>query len=165
MAITGRITGDVEPSELYSKGEIENIDATQRKDYYRMLLKDILSKNPRGVTITQIHAMTKIGKKTIAYHLDFLVATRDAYKWEYGPKSVVYFPNGRLLHPVSVVPIEIGGRYYAFRHIVNEFGDFIHIQEKKNEGGNVFTTVGGIMVRKDALGKFIDGLKEIFEGD
>ena len=156
---------NIKANILYSNGEIEKIGPSQRKDYYRILLKDILNKNPKGVTVAQIAALTKISKKTISYHLEFLVATRDAYKWEYGPRSIVFFPNGKLLHPIADVPIELGGRYYTFRHIVNEFGDFIHIQEKKDEGGNVFTTVGGIMVRKNALKDFIENLRNICEGE
>jgi hypothetical protein len=165
MTIPNKIAKNIEADTIYSKGEIENIDPTQRKDYYRMLLKDILKKNPKGVTVAQIAALTKISKKTISYNLDFLVATRDAYKWEYGPKSIVFFPNGKLLHPIADVPVEIGGRYYTFRHIINDFGEFIHIKEKKDEGRNTFTTVGGIIVRKSALKDFIKNLEELYEGE
>ncbi len=156
---------EMDGENLYSRSEIEKIDPLYRKDYYRMFFKEILSKNPRGVTIAQIATLTGISKKTVSHHLEFLVATRDAYKWEYGPRSIVYFPNGRLLHPIADVPIEIGGRFYTFRHIVNEFGDFIHIQEKKEEGGNIFTTVGGIIIRKNAFKDFIENLNNICEGE
>jgi len=149
---------------LYSKKEIEQIDLESRKDYYRMLLKQILEQNPKGISIASIVKITGLNKKTVQSHLDFLVAVRDAYKWEYGPKSVVYYPNGRLAHPIIDEPIEIGGRFYTFRVMDGDFGRLIHIQEKKDEGGNVLTTVGGIVIHREGLSKFIEELEQIEEG-
>jgi hypothetical protein len=150
--------------EFYSKNEIEQIDVESRKDYYRMLLKQVLEQNPKGISVARISKLTGLNKKTIQSHLDFLVAVRDAYKWEYGPRSVVYYPNGRLAHPIIDEPVEIGGRFYTFRVMESDFGKLIHIQEKKDEGGNVLTTVGGIVIHKEGLSKFIEELKQIEDG-
>ena len=165
--MTGQELGHHEKEDeiIFSKEGIENVDLSRRKEYYRRLLKEILQKNSQGLSIGQIIVMTGISRKMIQQHLDFLVATRDAYKWEYGPKSIVYFPNGRLAHPISDIPVELGGKYYLFRMIINDFGKSIQIQEKIRGEGNIFNTVGGIMINENAIEEFIEKLRDTVEGD
>jgi hypothetical protein len=159
MAMTSKLVQD----SPFEKEEIEKINPENRKDYYRMMLRKILDQNPRGVSIPQIVQLTGLDKKTVRSHLEFLVAVRDAYKWEYGPRSIVYYPNGRLAHPIIDAPVEIGGRFYTFRVMEGDFGTLVHIQEKICESGNVLTTAGGIVVHKEGLSKFIEELTGIEE--
>jgi len=158
MSMTSKLNLD----NPFEKEEIEKINPESRRDHYRMLLRKILDQNPKGVSIPQIVELTGLDKKTVRAHLEFLVAVRDAYKWEYGPRSIVYFPNGRLAHPIIDAPVEIAGRFYTFRVMEGDFGMLIHIQEKLCEG-NVLTTAGGIVIHKDGLSKFIEELSRIRE--
>lgn len=158
-------TRDEEYSEFkYTQEEIENLPPESKKEYYRMTINQILKKNSNGITVSQISSLTGFDTRTVAKHLEFLVAIREAYKKEFGPRTIVYFPNGRLAHPFSDKTYEIGGSYFTFKEIHNDLGEFLYIQEKKKDyQNNTFTVAGGIIVPKNALDKFILNLKRIEE--
>lgn len=153
----------VEDISLYENSikEIENLGPEEKKEYYRLVISEILKKNPNGITASQIVDLTGFDHRTVTKHLDFLTAVREAYKKEFGPRTVIYYPNHSLSEPSTKETYQIGDSYYTFSQIQNDFGEFLYIQEKKKDSKNIFTTIGGIIISVDAIDDFISHLQNI----
>lgn len=132
----------------------------ERKRHIRTFLLKIVNKNQKGITISGLQKLTGFNSKTISKHMDYLTATREIYKLEFGIKNVIYYPNGRLMHS-STDDYEIGDKYYNFSFIRSVFGDFLYIQEKEKDEYNTFVVKGGLVIRKENIQDFIDKLQEV----
>ena len=149
------------PSDILDEEKFKGMSAKDKKSYVRTILKKILELNPNGVTISQIHnALPYISKANIWHHLETMVATREAYSLEFG-KTTVYYPNGRMVHPLSEEDIKVGDKFYAFFLVRNNFGDFIYIQEKKKDKLGLSEICGGLIVPLKNCEDFIEILIEI----
>jgi hypothetical protein len=109
--------------------------------------------------VSDICAFTNFDRKTIGQHLDFLVAVREAYKEVIPPRTAKYYPNGKLVHGFGETSARIGNAVFTFRRLVNQFGDFVYVQEKKRDARNLLTVAGGILVSADGIDNFIAHLK------
>lgn len=144
---------------------IEQLSPEKRSDMIRIAIKRILNNHPEGLTASDLAEMTGLSAKTVKKHLDFLTAVRETYKKEYGTRLAVFFPNGRLIHPYSDTIRQIGDSLFSFQRIENTWGEFFYIQEKKKDPyTNKTKTVGGVMIERDSVEKFIAELKEEAEG-
>lgn len=153
---------EIENDDLnYTIEEIENLPPEDKKEYYRLIIQDVLRNNPDGLTVSKIQKITGFNKKTIRLHLDYLTAIREAYKKEFGPKSIVYYPNHNFSHPHGDRTYKIGDAYYTFKEITNEYGEYLYIQEKTKDRHNMYTVLGGIIISKDGLEDFIRHLEDI----
>jgi len=153
---------NTETEELtYSIGEIENLPPEDKKEYYRLIIQDILRQHPDGLSASQIQKITGFNKKTVQQHLEYLTAIREAYKKEFGPRSIVYYPNHNFSHPHSDRTYKIGDNYYTFKEIKNEYGEYLYIQEKSKDRHNMYTVLGGIIISKDGLDEFVRVLQDI----
>lgn len=140
---------------------ILQLSPEKRSDIIRITIKRILNEHPEGVTCPDLSEITGLSIKTVRKHLDFLTAVREAYKKEYGARLAVYFPNGKLIHPYSDTIRKIGESIFSFQRIENTWGKFIYVQERKKDPyTNKTKTVGGIMIHKESIEKFIEALKE-----
>ena len=93
--------------------------------------------------------------------MEFLTAVMEAYKKEYGARLTIFFPNGRLINPYSDYVGKIGHSIFSFQIIDNTWGNFIYVQERKKDlHTNKTKTVGGILIERNSIEKFIEALKE-----
>lgn len=143
-----------------TKEEFKKLPPMERKRFTQSIILQILKRNPNGITVKLIEAMTFFDARTIAKHLEYLVAIREAYKNDMG-KTAIYFPNGRISHPISIEDIKIGDKYYSFSFIKNPFGEFLYIQEKNKDIYNVFTVEGGLIIQKEYIDEFRKILEDI----
>ena len=141
-------------------GAFNKLPPAERKRHIRTILLKTVNKNPKGITITGLIKLTGFGDKTIAKHIEYLSATREIYKLEFGAKSTIYYPNGRLMHS-NTDEYEIGEKYYNFSFLRSPFGDFLYIQEKEKDEYNTFTVKGGLVIRKDDVQEFIEKLQGV----
>jgi hypothetical protein len=139
--------------------EIEHLPPDAKEEYYRLVVSQIVRANPGGLTVSDICAFTNFDRKTIGQHLDFLVAVREAYKEVIPPRTAKYYPNGKLVHGFGETSARIGNAVFTFRRLVNQFGDFVYVQEKKRDARNLLTVAGGILVSADGIDNFIAHLK------
>lgn len=149
------------PSLMLSPEEVQVLRPNEREKYVRSLIKEILSKNERGVMVSEIVDATNLSRITVTKHLEHLVAIREAYKSDRGTGSV-YYLNGRPVHPTERISVPIGDKVYDFFKLENALGEFVFIQEKEQDELRLTTIKGGIMIKcqdmlkfKDALSKFI----------
>src|SRR2546428_170449 len=141
--------------------EIEHLPPDAKEEYYRLVVSQIVRANPAGLTVSDISGLTGFDRKTIGQHLDFLVAVREAYKEVIPPRTAKFYPNGKLVHAFGETSARIGNAVFTFRRLVNQFGEFVYIQEKKRDKRNLLTVAGGILVPADGVEEFVDHLRRV----
>ena len=155
------INPDMKNNTSFNIESIKQLSPEKRSDMIRIAIKRILKEHPEGVTSPDLSEITGLSIKTIRKHLEFLTAVREAYKKEYGARLTVFFPNGRLIHPYSDAVRKIGDSIFSFQRIDNTWGNFIYVQERKKDlHTNKTKTVGGILIERNSIEKFIEALKE-----
>jgi len=147
------------PKIILSPDEVQALKPTDRENYIRSLIKNILLMNDNGVMASEIVDTTKLNRITVTKHLEYLVAIREAYKSDRGTGSV-YYINGRLIHPTDRLSVPIDNKIYDFFKLENAEGNFIFIQEKEQDELRSKTVKGGIMIRCQDLLQFMDGLQK-----
>jgi len=146
------------PKVMLSPEEIQALKPTERENYVRSLIKNILTINHDGVMASEIVDSTKLNRITVTKHLEYLVAIREAYKSDRGSGSI-YFLNGHMVHPTDHLSVPIGKKVYDFFKLENAEGSFVFIQEKEQDELRAKTVKGGIMIRCEDLHLFIEGLQ------
>jgi hypothetical protein len=146
------------PSVILSPEEIQALKPTERENYVRSLIRNILSMNENGVMASEIVGATNLNRITVTKHLEYLVAIREAYKSDRGTGSI-YYVNGRLVHPTDRLSVPIGNKIYDFVKLENAEGNFVFIQEKEQDELRLKTVKGGIMIRCQDLLPFMNGLQ------
>lgn len=141
--------------------EIEHLPPDAKEEYYRMVISQIVRANPGGVTVTDICNFTNFDRKTVSQHLDFLVAVREAYKDVTPPRTAKYYPNGKLVHGFGETSAHLGNAVFTFRRLVNQFGEFVYVQEKKRDARNLLAVAGGILVPEDGVEEFVAHLRRV----
>jgi len=145
------------PSDLLDMEKFKTMGPKDKERYTKTVLKKILELNPNGITAPQISRAIYFSRASVWNHLERLVMTREAYKLEFG-KSTVYFPNGKMVHPIFQNNLEVGGKSYAFFFVRNNFGDFIYLQERKRDKLGFSNVCGGIILPLEKLEDFINKL-------
>jgi hypothetical protein len=147
------------PKIILSPEEVQALKPTERENYVRSLIKNILLMNDNGVMASEIVDTTKLNRITVTKHLEYLVAIREAYKSDRGTGSI-YYVNGRLIHPTDRLSVPIDNKVYDFFKLENAEGNFIFIQEKEQDELRSKTVKGGIMIKCQDLLQFMDGLQK-----
>ena len=117
--------------------EIENLPPEAKEEYYRLVVSQVVRANPGGVTVTDICGLTGFDRRTVGQHLSFLVAVREAYKEVIAPRTAKYYPNGKLVHGFDESTVKVGETFFTFRRLLNQFGEFVYVQEKKRDSRNL----------------------------
>lgn len=133
---------------------------TQEKERYaRETIKETVNLNLDGVTVPQLSKRLPFDARTIAKHLEVLTHTNDVYTISIGA-TILYLPNGRLMHAVPMDPLMIKDRLYLASVLQNRLGQFVFIQEKKKTDYSEEAT-GGLMVSLASFGTFVKYLQEV----
>lgn len=139
-----------------SQKELEKMRPTDKKRSIQAMILGILQNNPNGITASQIGHLTNFDHRTILKHLEYLTAIREAYKIEMAQNFIIYYPNGKLMHPIGNMDYQIGDKYYRFSFIKNPLGEFLYIQERTKDEYNTFIVKGGLIVQKDFIPELAD---------
>lgn len=141
--------------------EIEHLPPDAKEEYYRLVISQIVRANPGGLTVSDVCAFTNFDRKTVGQHLDFLVAVREAYREVIPPRTAKFYPNGKLVHGFGETSTRLGNAVFTFRRLVNQFGEFVYVQEKKRDARNLLTVAGGILVPADGIDDFVAHLRRV----
>lgn len=119
--------------------------------------------NPNGVRVSILTKYLPIGSRTISKYLTIMEYTNEVYSEKDG-SNVNYFPNSRLMHPVSEQAFDLGHVEFQVYHLRNSrLGDSIFIQETKKD--EYKDDVGsGIIIPIDKFKEFTNYLTKIAEG-
>jgi len=123
-----------------------------------------LKNHPRGILASQLAKELNLHHQQMMSILETLVALREAYDFKYG-NTKLFFPNGRLNHPISFQDMKIDNKNYSFCEIVQHLNGqkYIFIQEKELDHNNVLEPKGGILLNEIDLDQFIQKLSEFRE--
>jgi hypothetical protein len=130
---------------MLTKNQFTAMASGEKERYTSKILKRILEQNQNGVTLGQIDKNTYFNKATIWRHLEKLVTTREAYKLEFGRVSV-YYANGKLIRPLFSEDITVGEKVYPIFFVRNNLGDFVYLQEKKEDRLGRAEVCGGLII-------------------
>jgi hypothetical protein len=143
--------------------EIANLPPEKRKDYGRLIVHEYLRKHPEGAVVDQVAAATGLSRKTVYGHLEILCALRKAYRRDWGPRRIVYYPMDTGLGARPDSSIQIGDEIFTFRQVENQFGQFVYVQERTKDSSGAATTRGGILVPLAGVTIFAKKLREYTE--
>lgn len=144
---------------MLSKNEVLTLRPTDRNNYAEKIIKDLLNVNPKGVTISEIEAVTDLTRNTIAKHLTRLVAIREAYSQKRGILSI-YYINGQTLSSQNILDNITRSTSYAFHRIINDEGKYFYIQEINEDYYGTKKVSGGIMIKSQDLLSFSSELQK-----
>ena len=156
------------PKDLLEPEQFKSMPAIEKESYTNKVLKKALELNPNGLTAPDVSKSIGINATTIWRHLEKLTSTREAYKLSFG-KTTIYFPNGKMIHHFKKEDIILGEKTYSFYYVLNNFGKFLYLQEKKQDRLGAVEVVGGLILPVEQIGSFVKAIvslsKEIKEID
>ena len=141
---------------------MKNTAPFKKEEILREKTLELLKKNPKGLTTTEIQRLTKISRKTIEKHLQLLVSENEIYMKQFGPTRV-YYPNHRL-HYLDFEKLMLNNKCYWFDIMENEYGKFLAIQEKR-KNNDKFITKGSILIPLEKVGLFVNSLDKILKSN
>jgi len=144
-------------ASLLTAREISALRPQEREDYIRAVVLDILCRNVEGVTISEVMKATSFNRVTVTKHLEYLVATREAYKRERGI-GTVYFKNGKLVRETDKSSVSLDNKIYQFFRLENPDGVFVYIQEQERDELRAVNVRGGVMIPLEHFRRFMEGL-------
>jgi hypothetical protein len=155
------------------QGDVENIlipgkpglGPESKLNVTRVLVKKFVEDNPDGIIPKVIASRLGLSYETVSHHLDHLVATRELYVHAIGPRTRIYYPNGRLSHPYARSIFGLNDQTFKVQLIDNPRGKFVYIQELQNSGILGKTIAGGIIIRLDGLPEFLKKLQTFVNED
>jgi DNA-binding transcriptional ArsR family regulator len=150
--------------DLFDVSDIVNLPPERRKDYSRLAVDEFLRIHPEGTVVDQIVEATGLSRKTVSSHLEVLVTLRKAYKKEWGPRRVVYYPFSAAISPLARSVVEVEGQVFTIQEVQSQFGKFIYVQERGQDASGSTVPKGGIVIPHSGLGKLVAKLSEYVEG-
>jgi DNA-binding transcriptional ArsR family regulator len=144
------------PSTL-SKEEYLELPPHERGKYLREIIRKTLEQNEQGVSVSDLEENLPFDKRAIQKHLEVLTHTNVAYTSKVGPTKL-YHPNERALHTGIEKEFTINGKEYGIYTVDNRLGEFVLIQESKND-----EVEGGVLVPLSGFDEFIKNINEVAE--
>jgi len=144
---------------MLSKKEVLTLRPTDRDNYAEKIIKELLCSNPKGVTISEIEEVTGLSRNTITKHLKRLVAIREAQSQKRGNLSIFY-KNGQVLSSQNILDNVTRSTSYAFHSIKNDDGQYLYVQEIKEDYYGTKKVSGGIMIKNQDFLSFISKLQK-----
>ncbi len=135
-------------------------DAIVGDDSVENKILNIVRYNPDGVPTSVMKDALEITKNTALKVLRSLEAEREIYSAKIG-KTLVWYPNGRLIHPYLETFMELCGKPYRFSIQEGRRGPMVQIQERSYSLLRGERVEGAIFVELGNLEEFIEGLSEI----
>ena len=147
------------PRDILETEQFKVMPALEKDSYLDRVLRKILELNPNGITAPVIARALGINATTIWRHLEKLTSTREGYKISYG-KTTVYYPNGKMIHHFKKEDLLLGDKAYSFFYVVNNFGKFMYLQEKKQDRLGASEVVGGLLIPINKVEEFVNAIME-----
>ncbi len=144
---------------LLSKEQVLSLRPKDRDNYVEKIIRELLIANSKGITVSEIEAITELNRSTITKHLKKLVATREAHSQKRGNLSI-YYNNGEVTLSRSILDSIAKKNSYVFYRLLNDDGKFIYIQEIKTDYYGKKEVAGGIMIKDEDFLKFMVELQK-----
>lgn len=155
-----------EPKNMLNLQEYRKLSPKKREAYSGNTIKETIDLNQNGISIADLVAVTQyFSRKAIEKHLGKLLATNEIYNKQIG-KTLVFYPNGRLVHGKLQKELKIDdSTILKFQIVDNPFGEFLFFHQiARTELGEQIK--GGLLLPKSKIKElkdFIDSIKKDVE--
>lgn len=149
--------------QMLEPGQLLRLPNHEREQYLREIIRQTVKLNPNGVRVSVLTKFLPIDSRTISKYLTIMEYTNEVYSEKDG-SNVNYFPNSRLMHPISEQAFDLGHVEFQVYHLRNKNlgGDSIFIQERKKD--EYKDDIGsGIIIPIDKFKQFTQYLGKIAE--
>jgi len=147
--------------DVLTRDEFLKLPPQERESYVREVLRQTVNSNLQGVTIPDLTKKLPFDSRTIEKHFSIMTYTNELYSVRIGPTNL-YLPNSKTMHPVFEETLKTDGREYSIYLLNNRLGEYVFIQEKKNNGF-IKEIGGGILIPISFFDKFLKYLNETAE--
>ena len=147
---------NVSTTQFISDGAGEIIDNASLDEKVFNIVKG----KPDGTNAGEIAIILDVTKNTILKVLRTLEAEREIYSAKIG-NTIVWYPNGRLIHPYLELFVELRGKPYRLSIQESKTGPVIQVQERSYSLLSGERVEGAIFVEYGSAEKLIDGLEEL----
>ncbi|MBI2659066.1 hypothetical protein HYX05_03135 [Candidatus Woesearchaeota archaeon] len=147
------------PQGILEKSAYSALPSHQKAEYIHNLLKDILTLNKNGITVSQIEKSTCLGRATIWHHLEILASRGMCFKMDRGDTEV-YHSNEII---AALKGLEVKDDYYTYKFsiIKNHYGKFVNIQAQQEDGAGNMVAHSGIMLNSAVFSNILNSLAKI----
>lgn len=147
-------------------GSSENDEASQKTSGRQSMVLNIVRQYPEGITVKAIADFLNLSENRVRDVLDEFVFRREIYRRKVpGSKSILYYPNGKLIHKYLQESRDFGNQIFRISYHEGKKAERLQIQERKFtllEGekveGSIFIDIENIPL----LIKFINELDTKF---
>src|SRR5712692_1737461 len=115
---------------MLPRQKVESMRPREKQKYIEHIMLEVLRRNPRGITVSELQEKTPFSRNTIMEHLSRLVSTRQASRLSRGNISI-YYRNGSVQNAVDFRDRTNPDRLYTMMQLENEDGQFLYVQEKE----------------------------------
>lgn len=154
------------PRNMLNLMECRKLSPQKREAYLQNTIKETIDLNQDGISIADIEEITKFfSRKAIEKHIEKLLATNEIYAKQIG-KTLVFYPNGRLVHGKLQKELKIDeDTVLKFQIVDNPFGEFLFFHQiTRTELGEQIK--GGLLIPKNKIKElkdFVDSIKKDVE--
>jgi len=148
----------IEFPNLLSHLEYQKMPPEEKETYIKEILRQTLSKNPDGVTITQLKRQLPFDRRIIEKHLDVMEFTNEIYSFKLGLNKL-YIPNHKAMHEATSYSEKLDHYEYKVYTLRNKLGDFVVIQQKDLKRNSQDIT-GGLQIPLEHFEKFVKYLSK-----
>lgn len=138
---------------LLSAQEYQKMPAKEKETYIKEILRQTLSKNPDGVTITQLKQQLPFDRRIIEKHLGVMEYTNEIYSFKLGLNKL-YIPNHKAMHEATSYSEKLDNVEYQVYTLHNKLGDFAVVQQKDLKLHSQDIT-GGLQIPLKHFEKFV----------
>ena len=142
--------------ELLSEQEYRHLPASEKDIYIKEILRQTLSKNPNGTSISQLARYLPYSRRTIEKHLAIMGRTQEIYSYKLGLNKL-YISNHKKLEATSC-SILLDSSEYVVYTLHNKRGHFAVIQQRDT---NIPDITGGMQIPLEHFEGFVKYLKTI----
>ena len=143
----------IEFPNLLSTYEYQKMPPDEKETYIKEILRQTLSKNPNGVTITQLKQQLTFDRRIIEKHLGVMEFTNEIYSFKLGLNKL-YIPNHKAMHEATSYSEKLDNLEYQVYTLHNKLGDFAVIQQKDLKLNSQDIT-GGLQIPLEHFEKFV----------
>jgi hypothetical protein len=145
--------------QLLKPEEVLTLRPSDRDTYAEKVIREFLIANTKGITVSEIEAITDLNRSTITKHLKHLVAIREATFQKRGNLSI-YFKSGKVTSTHNIFDSINRSTSYCFNRVTNEGENYIYIQEISEDYFGNKKVCGGIMLRDEDFMGFMKELQK-----
>ena len=138
---------------LLSTAEYQKMPSEEKETYIKEILRQTLSKNTSGVTITQLKQQLPFDRRIIEKHLGIMEYTNEIYSFKLGLNKL-YIPNHKAMHEATNYSERLDNTEYQVYTLHNKLGDFAVVQQKDLKLNSQDIT-GGLQIPLEHFEKFV----------